>query len=138
MKNDAMIAAMLVRARAAQENAYAPYSKFKVGACIRTERDEFFSGCNNENAAYSLAQCAEATAIGNMVTSVGASKITDVVIVATSAKPCTPCGSCRQRLYEFSTENTRVHMFNQDGSVMLSKLLNELLPESFGVDFLQP
>ncbi len=130
------IAAMLLKAQAAKENAYAPYSKFKVGACINTIKDEFFAGCNVENAAYPLTQCAEAGAIGNMIAMNGANQITEVVIISSGDKPCVPCGACRQRIREFAQENTQVHMFSNDANTKITMTLSELLPESFGPEFL--
>ena len=127
---------MLEKARTVMANAYSPYSKFKVGACIRTSDDQLFIGCNNENAAYSLAICAESTAIGNMIAMHGKANIVEVVIITSSDQPCTPCGACRQRMREFSDGNTVIHMFSHDGKAVLTKTLNELLPNSFGPEFL--
>jgi len=136
MINEEQIMAMLAKAKSAQANAYAPYSKFKVGVCIRTANEQLFIGCNNENAAYPLCQCAESAAIGNMVALGGAQPITDVVIIGSSEKPCTPCGGCRQRIREFANAQTRIHSFNQDGKKKLTMTMSELLPESFGPEFL--
>lgn len=136
MLNEETLAIMLTKAKIAMANAYAPYSKFKVGVCIRTSHDQLFIGCNNENAAYPLCMCAESTAIGNMITHAGAQYITDVLIIASSDKPCTPCGSCRQRTREFADAKTCFHMFDQTGNNKLTMTLGELLPESFGPDFL--
>ena len=121
---------MLEKARAAQKQAYAPYSNFHVGACIRTPNNHFFIGCNVENASYSLCQCAEATAIGAMI-SAGESQIAEIVIIGDSETPCTPCGACRQRLNEFAAPETLIHMFSKQGE-RFTQTLNELLPHSFG------
>ena len=85
---------MLALARQVLGNAHAPYSRFRVGACLRAESGQLYAGCNVENASYPVGQCAEATAIGAMVAA-GDRRITDVVIVTERLEPCPPC--CRWR-----------------------------------------
>jgi cytidine deaminase len=116
-------------------NAYAPYSHFQVGACILTTNGQLFVGCNYENASYSITNCAEASAIGNMI-SAGEKSIQEIVIIGGSDVPCTPCGACRQNIREFATPETIVHMFNKNGDKHLTMKLEELLPNSFGPQFL--
>ena len=111
-------------------NAYAPYSNFLVGAAILSENDKLFGGCNVENAAYPQSQCAEATAIGNMISN-GNKKILEVVVIGSGELLCSPCGGCRQRLREFATLDTKIHMCNENGH-MKTSTLEELLPDSFG------
>ena len=117
-------------AKMVRENAHVPYSNFKVGAAFLTEENSIVSGCNVENAAYPQSQCAEASAIGNLV-SQGFSKIKEVVVIGSGSLLCSPCGGCRQRLREFASLETQVHMCNSDGHLKTSTL-KELLPDSFG------
>ena len=117
-------------AKQVRELAHAPYSKFKVGASILTSNNKIIVGCNVENAAYPQTQCAEATAIGNMI-SQGEKNIVEVVVVGSGKLLCSPCGGCRQRLREFSSLKTQIHMCNVNGH-QKTLSLEELLPESFG------
>lgn len=121
---------MFQRAKAARENAYAPYSNYKVGACLRTKDGALFSGCNVENAAYGLTTCAEASAISQMVTEQQHS-ITDILIIGDGSSLISPCGACRQRIFEFATANTLVHLCNLQG-IQQTITLAELLPMAFG------
>ncbi|MEI8146506.1 MAG: cytidine deaminase, partial [Alphaproteobacteria bacterium] len=88
-------------AKAAQAQAYAPYSRYRVGAAVRTPDGQMFAGCNVENAAYPLGTCAEAGAIAAMVAG-GGRAIAAAVVVADGVEVVTPCGACRQRLREFA------------------------------------
>lgn len=126
---------MVAKATKAYKNAYAPYSNFAVGVCIRTDDDQLFTGANVENAAYPSTLCAEMSAIGAMVTS-GARKIKEVVIVVPDKKLCPPCGACRQRLYEFSASDTLIHLYNTQGDHD-TLTLDKLLPVPFGTDNLE-
>tara|TARA_Y100000590_G_scaffold426169_1_gene534941 strand:- start:21 stop:422 length:402 start_codon:yes stop_codon:yes gene_type:complete len=123
--NQLFEAAKLVR-----ENAHVPYSKFKVGAAFLTEDNTIVAGCNVENAAYPQSQCAEASAIGNLISS-GYKKIIEIVVVGSGQKLCSPCGGCRQRIREFSSLNVQIHMCNVNGHLK-TLTLQELLPDSFG------
>ena len=125
---------LLEAAAAAQANAHAPYSKFRVGAAIRAEDGRIFAGANVENAAFPQSQCAEATAIGAMVTA-GARRIAEILVLADSAAPCTPCGGCRQRIAEFAAAGTRIHVAGPEG-LRRSFALDELLPARFGEEHL--
>ncbi|MCP9483713.1 cytidine deaminase [Shimia sp. CNT1-13L.2] len=116
-------------ALAVRENAYAPYSNFKVGAAIRAENGEVFTGCNVENVAYPEGTCAEAGAIAAMIAA-GETRLTEVYVVADSSHPVTPCGGCRQKLSEFGTSDVVVTMANLDGTE-LKMTLAELLPGAF-------
>ena len=126
---------MLDLARQALANAHAPYSRFRVGACVRSSTGRFFAGCNVENASYPVTQCAEATAIGAMIAA-GERQIAEVVIVTEGAEPCPPCGRCRQQLAEFASATTRVHLCGPEG-VRLTATLGELLPMAFGSNTLK-
>jgi len=117
-------------AKKVRERAYVPYSKFKVGAAFLTEDNTIVVGCNVENAAYPQSQCAEATAIGNLV-SQGYKNIIEIVVIGSGNKLCSPCGGCRQRLREFSKLDVSIHMCSVEGHIK-SSTLEELLPDSFG------
>ena len=121
---------MFEAATKVRERAHVPYSKFKVGAAILTENNHIVVGCNVENAAYPQSQCAEASAIGNMV-SQGYSIIKEVLVIGSGDLLCSPCGACRQRIREFAFLKTPIHMCNTKGHLKTSTL-QELLPDSFG------
>jgi cytidine deaminase len=124
------LGAMLEMARRALTNAHAPYSRFRVGACLRTASGGLHAGANVENASYGLTLCAESAAIAAMVTA-GDREIVEVVILTEGAELCPPCGRCRQQLAEFAAAPTRVHLCGPEG-VRLSTTLGELLPLAFG------
>src|SRR5262245_55248423 len=105
---------MLELARRALANAHAPYSRFRVGACLRAASGQLHAGCNVENSAYPVGQCAEATAIGAMVAA-GDRQIVEVVVVTERAEVCSPCGRCRQQLAEFARPEVRVHLAGPEG-----------------------
>ena len=113
----------------ARQNAYAPYSKFMVGAALITPQGTIFSSCNVENVSYPCGVCAEAGAISAMVAG-GHNQISEILIVADSKELITPCGACLQRIKEFSTPDTMIHLANLSG-VQKSVLLTELLPYPF-------
>jgi homotetrameric cytidine deaminase len=115
---------LLAAAEAAMRNAHAPYSEFKVGAALRAGSGSIYSGANVENAAYPQGQCAEASAIGALVAA-GEREIAAIAVVAEQRDVCPPCGGCRQRLSEFATADTPVHL----GSTTTT--LGELLPMAF-------
>ncbi len=116
-------------AKAAAEKAHAPYSRFNVGAAIRTDDDEVFSGCNIENASYPEGWCAETTAIGHMVMQ-GGGVIREIAVICKQMDKITPCGGCRQRISEFGDAKTIVHLCDQNG-IVESVPLGELLPKAF-------
>jgi cytidine deaminase len=119
-------------ARAIQAKAYAPYSRFKVGAAIATSDGRVFTGCNVENAAYPVGSCAEAGAIAAMVAA-GGSRIAEIVVMGEGDNLVTPCGGCRQRIREFAGPDTPIHVAGPEG-IRRSFTLDELLPFSFGPD----
>ena len=121
---------MVAKATQAYKNAYAPYSNFSVGVCLRTDDDKLFSGCNVENAAYSSTLCAEMTALGAMISN-GGRKIKEVVIVVPDKKLCPPCGACRQQLFEFAASDTLIHLYNVAGDHK-TLTMGDLLPVPFG------
>ena len=116
-------------AKKVREKAYVPYSQFKVGAAFLTDDNSIVVGCNVENAAYPQSQCAEASAIGNLI-SQGYKNINEVVVIGSGSKLCSPCGGCRQRLREFAKLDVPIHMCNIEGHIKTSTL-GELLPDSF-------
>ena len=122
--------ALLAAARAAQQHAHAPYSRFQVGAALLDEQGRIHAGCNVENAAYPQSQCAEATAIGALVLS-GGLRILAVVVVGVATDPVTPCGGCRQRLREFAADDCPVWVADMQ-TVRARFTLGQLLPASFG------
>ncbi len=126
--------ALFNAAKSAYEKAYTPYSNFKVGAAILAENNQIYSGCNVENAAYPEGNCAETIAIANMVLA-GQSLIKRIYIVGNGNEPVTPCGGCRQRIREFSDNETMIISRGINGKPLI-KSLNELLPFSFGPDHL--
>ena len=120
---------MLFSARNAFKNAHAPYSNFKVGATILTERGTLYHGCNVENASYGLTICAERNAIFAAVAAEGTSMRIKAVAVATERDgPCAPCGACRQVIYEFGPDAI-VLFRGQTGTEQMA--ITKLLPEGF-------
>jgi homotetrameric cytidine deaminase len=117
-------------AEGAMRNAYAPYSKFKVGAAVRAPSGAIYVGANVENAAYPQGQCAEASALGALVAA-GESAIKAVAIVADRGENVGPCGGCRQRLSEFGGPETPVYL-GRPGASPEPVTLGQLLPMSFG------
>jgi cytidine deaminase len=117
-------------ARAARANAHAPYSRFTVGAAVRTSSGRVFAGSNVENVAFPEGICAEAAAIGAMVTA-GEREIVEVLTIADGERITTCCGGCRQRLAEFARPDTPVHAAGPEG-VRRTFTLGELLPAAFG------
>ena len=134
--SDAESAALLQAARAAQTRAYAPYSKFLVGAAVLDDQGRVHAGCNVENAAYPQGVCAEAGALSAMVLAGGA-KVRAVAVVGDGAGLVTPCGGCRQKLREFSAPDTPV-LVGDRHQLRATFTLSQLLPESFGPEHLQP
>ena len=121
---------MLELARAAMARAYAPYSGYCVGAAVRGESGALYPGCNVENAAFPLGSCAEASAISAMVMA-GERRILEVLVIGKGPALVSPCGGCRQRLYEFADDTTPVHICDS-GGLRRTVTLGELLPLSFG------
>tara|TARA_B110000467_G_C18300476_1_gene471014 strand:- start:134 stop:526 length:393 start_codon:yes stop_codon:yes gene_type:complete len=118
----------------AMSKAYVPYSNYPVGALIVTDNGNTYSGCNVENASYPLGNCAEASAIASMVIG-GEKKIKMIYVMTKNEEGGIPCGGCRQRIREFSDENTQIMMCSPDG-VQQRINLSELLPNSFGPEHL--
>ena len=119
---------LIEKAIKARQKAYTPYSEFKVGAAVLTAAGNIYTGCNIENSAYSVSNCAERTAIFKAV-SEGERDIKAVAVVADQSEPTTPCGSCRQVISEFG-DDIEVIMTNLDGDRVV-KTIDELLWGAF-------
>lgn len=119
---------LLEKAKQASENAYAPYSKFKVGACVLTENNKIYTGCNFENSSFGLTICAERNAIGSAIAD-GERKLTAVAIYSPNEKHCYPCGACRQVMTEFASENLNIITEGDDG-LEITKF-SEIFPKGF-------
>jgi len=123
---------LLQLAREAQGNAYAPYSKFQVGAAVLLENGEIHTGCNVENASYGLTNCAERTAIFSAVAKLGGGKvkIVAVAVVNSHDAPCSPCGACRQVIAEFGP---RAILWYQGRDSIVESTMERLLPDCFSL-----
>ena len=122
-------------ATAVFQDAYAPYSKFKVGAAIRAASGMIYSGCNVENVSYPEGTCAEAGAIAAMVAA-GETALTEVYVIADSPMPVSPCGGCRQKLAEFGKGHVPVIMGTIAGEEQVMTLA-DLLPGAFNTDHMK-
>lgn len=116
-------------AKKARENAYAPYSKFSVGAALITKSGKIYRGCNIENASFGLTNCAERTAIFKAV-SEGERDFQALLVVADTKDPVSPCGACRQVLAEFCPPRMPVYLANVNGNIEQTTV-EQLLPSSF-------
>lgn len=126
---------LFAAAEAVRQRAHAPYSNFQVGAAILADDGNIYAGCNVENAAYPLGNCAETSAIAAMLAG-GGRRIMKICTTGPGRKPVTPCGGCRQRIREFASLDTPVISRGADGGTPLRSTLGELLPHSFGPEFL--
>ena len=126
---------LLQAARSAMEHAYAPYSNFRVGAALLTDSGEIFIGCNVENASYGMTNCAERTAIFSAVAKLGPEvDIQAIAVVNDKGVPCSPCGACRQILWEFCGDVELV-LVNLRGKIETYQL-KDLFPKPFDVSYL--
>ena len=123
---------LLDHAKTVRENAYAPYSNFKVGAAVQTASGTIYTGVNVENVAYPEGTCAEAGAIAAMCAA-GERQIVEVAVIADSPMPVTPCGGCRQKIAEFAQPDTIVRMYTTGGA-QLDMTVAQLLPGVFTAD----
>jgi cytidine deaminase len=120
---------LLRLARKVMKHAHAPYSNFRVGATLLTAKGEIFSGCNVENASYGMTNCAERTAIFTAVAQSGPGlNIRAIAVVNDHGIPCSPCGACRQVIYEFGPE---AMVFYESADGWKESHITELLPEGF-------
>lgn len=120
---------MIELAEQASKNAYAPYSKFPVGACVLTESGNTYCGCNFENGSFGLTICAERNAIGTAIAN-GERKIKAIAIFSPNMQNCTPCGACRQVIHEFRSESGVDIITKNNDSIQIHPLAT-LLPECF-------
>lgn len=118
-----------------QLKAYAPYSRFRVGAALLADDGAIYAGCNVENAAYPVGSCAEAGAISAMIAG-GGTAIQALLVFGEGEALVTPCGACRQRIREFATPETPIAIAGPDG-IRARFSLEALLPASFGPDNLR-
>jgi len=121
---------MFAMARTAMTRAYAPYSRFSVGAVVRGASGALYAGCNVENVAFPQGSCAEASAISALIMA-GERRIIEVLVMGKGPALVSPCGGCRQRLREFALDATPVCFCDPDG-LRRTVSLGELLPLSFG------
>jgi len=122
---------LLEKAKQASEKAYAPYSNFKVGACLLTENETEIYGCNFENSSYGLTICAERNAVGSAIVQ-GHRKIKAIAIYSPNKDDCTPCGACRQVLIEFQQDGEMEVITEINNEPKIYKL-NDLLPKGFNL-----
>ena len=120
---------LIEAARRVRENAHAPYSRYKVGAAVRTASGRVFVGANVENASYGLALCAERSAIAAAVAA-GETRLAAVAVITASSPPAAPCGMCRQVLAEFGDDDLPVALVNDAGE-RSDTTLGALLPHAF-------
>jgi cytidine deaminase len=119
-------------AKAAMAHSHSPYSKFPVGAAIRAKSGAIYAGCNIENASYPEGWCAETSAISQMIVA-GDTEISEILVLAEKMDKITPCGGCRQRISEFASASTPVHLCDANG-VVETVTIEDLLPKSFDLD----
>jgi len=113
----------------ARQNAYVPYSKFKVGAAVITDDGSIYTGCNIENASYGATNCAERTAIFKAI-SEGHKKIKAIAIVGDMSTNTYPCGICRQVIAEFATKDINIILVKNEDNYII-KTMEEILPGAF-------
>ena len=116
-------------ATAVRERAYAPYSRFKVGAALRSTTGTVHAGCNVENVAYPEGTCAETGAIAAMIAA-GDTRIAEIAVIADSPEPVPPCGGCRQKIAEFADPDVRVTLYTTDGKSFATSV-RDILPGVF-------
>lgn len=122
---------LIQKAKDALQNAYAPYSNFKVGACALFESGNIYTGCNVENASYGLSLCAERNALSGAKASGETTKLLAIAVVSENMPLCTPCGACRQWIYEFA-QDAKVIVENADKTLKIFEI-KELLPYGFSL-----
>lgn len=125
---------LFAAAEAVRARAYAPYSRFHVGAAILADDGKIYVGANVENAAYPIGNCAEASAIAAMVAG-GGKRIRRIYVTGPGSAPVTPCGGCRQRIREFADQDVVVISHGVEGKP-LNMTVAEMLPHSFGPEYL--
>ncbi len=127
---------LIEKAAEAQKNAHAPYSKFNVGSAVVGESGKIYVGCNVENSSYPAGICAERVAITQAITQ-GEKSIKELAIIASSDKPCMPCGICLQVISEFASPDLEISLASKDQSKVQKLKLKDLLPHAFNKSFLK-
>jgi len=120
---------LMDKAKEASKNSYSKYSKFAVGACVLTGSGKMYSGCNVENSSYGLTICAERCAIFKAI-SEGEKEIKAVAIYSPNQDNCSPCGACRQVIYEFTPKEGAVVITEKNNELVINSI-TDLLPEGF-------
>lgn len=123
---------LMQKAIEVSKNSYSPYSKFAVGACVLTEDNSVYTGCNFENSSFGMTICAERNAIGSAIAD-GKRKIKAVAIYSPNQDNCTPCGACRQVIHEFCENDNDVDIILKNGDNLKIYTLAQLLPESWNL-----
>lgn len=123
---------LMEKAIEVSKNSYSPYSHFAVGACVLTDSDKVYTGCNFENSSFGMTICAERNAIGSAIAD-GEKKIKAVAIYSPNQDNCAPCGACRQVIHEFCDDDAQVDIVLKNGHELKIYTLAELLPESFNL-----
>jgi cytidine deaminase len=123
---------LIEEAKKAREYAYVPYSKFKVGAALLTKDGKVYRGCNIENAAYSMCNCAERTALFKAY-SEGDKEFAALAVIADTPRPVPPCGACRQVIFELCPSDMKVILANLNGDIT-ELMVKELLPNAFSAE----
>jgi len=128
---------MAEKACEVMQHAYAPYSKYRVGACVLAEDGTMFVGCNVENISYGLTICAERSAITSLI-SAGKKKIKAIALVGSGNELCTPCGACRQIIREFAEQDAPIYLCDsRTKKIVETTNIKNLLPKSFGPEHLE-
>ena len=123
---------LMDKAIEASKNSYSPYSNFAVGACVLTEHDKMYSGCNFENSSYGLTICAERNAVGSAIAD-GERRIKAIAIYSPNLELCHPCGACRQVLHEFRPSDSDMDVVLKRGEELVVIKLEKLLPGGFNL-----
>ena len=123
---------LMQKAIEVSKNAYAPYSKFAVGACLITDSGNMYTGCNFENSSFGMTICAERCAIFKAV-SEGEREILAVAIYSPNSDDCNPCGACRQVMYEFQPDDTEIEIITENLGELNIRKLSEYLPYGFKI-----
>lgn len=123
---------LMMKAINVSKNAYCPYSKFAVGACVLTESGNTYTGCNFENSSFGMTICAERNAIGSAIAN-GEKKIEAIAIYSPNQDNCAPCGACRQVMHEFCNNDKDFKIILKNGNDLKIYTLDQLLPEGFNL-----
>ena len=122
---------LLEKAKEVSKNAYVPYSKFPVGACLITDKGNTYTGCNFENGSLGMTICAERNTIGTAIAN-GERKIKAIAIYSPLRDNCTPCGACRQVMYEFQGEK-EIEIITEEKGELNIKKMSDFLPYGFKI-----